>query len=69
MVSPNLALLTKSIGNGQECSLDGRKYNIACGQIDIGSAVTEMRAKMQRGMPQAHGSGEGSSNAVELVWR
>ena len=36
-------------------SLDGRKYDIACGQIDIGNALTEMAARMQRGVPQANG--------------
>jgi NAD(P)-dependent dehydrogenase (short-subunit alcohol dehydrogenase family) len=36
-------------------SLDGRKYDIACGQIDIGNAATEMTARMQRGVPQANG--------------
>ncbi|HTG99153.1 MAG TPA: SDR family oxidoreductase [Vicinamibacterales bacterium] len=41
--------LTKSI------SLDGRKYDIACSQIDIGNAGTEMTAKMARGVPQASG--------------
>jgi NAD(P)-dependent dehydrogenase (short-subunit alcohol dehydrogenase family) len=42
--------LTRSI------SLDGRPYNIACGQIDIGNALTDMAAKMTTGMPQADGS-------------
>jgi NAD(P)-dependent dehydrogenase (short-subunit alcohol dehydrogenase family) len=37
-------------------SLDGRKYNIACGQIDIGNAVTELAARMAKGVPQADGS-------------
>jgi NAD(P)-dependent dehydrogenase (short-subunit alcohol dehydrogenase family) len=37
-------------------SLDGRKHNIACGQIDIGNAATEMTGKMTRGVPQADGS-------------
>jgi NAD(P)-dependent dehydrogenase (short-subunit alcohol dehydrogenase family) len=37
-------------------SLDGRKYDIACGQIDIGNAATEMTARMSRGVPQADGS-------------
>jgi NAD(P)-dependent dehydrogenase (short-subunit alcohol dehydrogenase family) len=37
-------------------SLDGRKYDIACGQIDIGNAATEMTARMQRGVPQANGA-------------
>ena len=41
--------LTKSI------SLDGRKYDIACGQIDIGNAMTELAAKMAKGVPQANG--------------
>jgi NAD(P)-dependent dehydrogenase (short-subunit alcohol dehydrogenase family) len=41
--------LTKSI------SLDGRKYNIACGQIDIGNAMTELAAPMAKGVPQANG--------------
>ncbi len=34
-------------------SLDGRPYNIACGQIDIGNAASAMTAKMQGGVPQA----------------
>ena len=42
--------LTRSI------SLDGRAYNIACGQIDIGNALTDMAAKMTKGVPQADGS-------------
>jgi NAD(P)-dependent dehydrogenase (short-subunit alcohol dehydrogenase family) len=37
-------------------SLDGRKHNIACGQIDIGNAATQMTGKMTRGVPQADGS-------------
>ena len=42
--------LTKSI------SLDGRAYDIACGQLDIGNAFTEMAARMARGVKQANGS-------------
>ena len=42
--------LTKSI------SLDGRKYDIACGQIDIGNALTEMAAAMTTGVAQANGT-------------
>lgn len=34
-------------------SLDGRPYNIACGQVDIGNAASEMTAKMGGGVPQA----------------
>lgn len=36
--------------------LDGRKYDIACGQIDIGNADTDMAARMKEGVPQADGS-------------
>jgi NAD(P)-dependent dehydrogenase (short-subunit alcohol dehydrogenase family) len=42
--------LTKAI------SLEGRHYDIACGQIDIGNAATEMTAAMTRGVPQADGT-------------
>jgi NAD(P)-dependent dehydrogenase (short-subunit alcohol dehydrogenase family) len=42
--------LTKSI------SLDGRGFGIACGQIDIGNAATDMTERMSRGVPQADGS-------------
>ncbi|MBR0655017.1 SDR family oxidoreductase [Plastoroseomonas arctica] len=41
--------LTKSI------SLDGRKYDICCGQIDIGNAATPMTQRMQKGVKQANG--------------
>ena len=37
-------------------SLDGRPFNIACGQIDIGNALTEMAAQIAKGVPQADGS-------------
>jgi NAD(P)-dependent dehydrogenase (short-subunit alcohol dehydrogenase family) len=37
-------------------SLDGRKHDIACGQIDIGNAATHMAERMKRGVPQANGS-------------
>ncbi len=37
-------------------SLDGRKYNIACGQIDVGNAATEMTRRMAEGVAQADGS-------------
>jgi NAD(P)-dependent dehydrogenase (short-subunit alcohol dehydrogenase family) len=43
-------------GLTKSTALDGRKYDIACGQIDIGNAATEMTEKMQRGVPQADGS-------------
>ena len=42
-------------GLTKSTSLDGRKYDIACGQIDIGNAQTELAAKMSKGVPQANG--------------
>jgi NAD(P)-dependent dehydrogenase (short-subunit alcohol dehydrogenase family) len=43
-------------GLTRSTSLDGRKYNIACGQIDIGNAATDMTERMNDGVPQADGS-------------
>ena len=43
-------------GLTRSTSLDGRAFDIACGQIDIGNAATEMTARMSRGVPQADGS-------------
>lgn len=43
-------------GLTKSTSLDGRKYDIACGQIDIGNAATEMTERMKAGVPQADGS-------------
>ena len=37
-------------------SLDGRKHNIACGQIDVGNAITEMTERMTKGVPQPDGT-------------
>src|SRR5262249_30453544 len=45
-----IAGLTKSI------SLDGRKYDVACSQIDIGNAATEMTERMASGIMQANGT-------------
>ena len=42
-------------GLTKSTSLDGRKHNIACGQIDIGNAMTELAARMANGVPQANG--------------
>ncbi|WP_321932739.1 SDR family oxidoreductase [Burkholderia cenocepacia] len=42
--------ITKSL------ALDGRRYNIACGQIDIGNAATSLTERMTQGVPQADGS-------------
>ena len=43
-------------GLTKSTSLDGRKYDIACGQIDIGNAHTPMAARMADGVPQADGT-------------
>lgn len=43
-------------GLTKSTSLDGRKYDIACGQIDIGNVATEMTAQMTGGVPQSDGS-------------
>ena len=54
---PNSAPYTASkhamTGLTKSTSLDGRKYDIACGQIDIGNAATDMTAKMKKGVPQS----------------
>ena len=42
-------------GLTKSTSLDGRKHDIACGQIDIGNAATEMTDRMAKGIIQAHG--------------
>jgi NAD(P)-dependent dehydrogenase (short-subunit alcohol dehydrogenase family) len=56
---PNSAAYTSTkhamTGLTRSTSLDGRKYDIACGQIDIGNAATEMTVRMGRGVPQASG--------------
>jgi NAD(P)-dependent dehydrogenase (short-subunit alcohol dehydrogenase family) len=57
---PNSAPYTSTkhgiTGLTKSTSLDGRKYNIACGQIDIGNAETEMTSRMKDGILQANGS-------------
>jgi NAD(P)-dependent dehydrogenase (short-subunit alcohol dehydrogenase family) len=56
---PNSAPYTSTkhavTGLTKSASLDGRKYDIACSQIDIGNARTEMAARMASGVPQANG--------------
>ena len=56
---PNSAPYTSTkhaiTGLTKSTSLDGRKYDIACSQIDIGNALTEMTARMPKGVPQADG--------------
>ena len=57
---PNSAPYTSTkhaiTGLTKSTSLDGRKYDFACGQIDIGNAHTELAARMAKGVPQANGS-------------
>jgi NAD(P)-dependent dehydrogenase (short-subunit alcohol dehydrogenase family) len=57
---PNSAPYTATkhgiLGLTKATALDGRKYEIACGQIDIGNAATEMAARMKKGVPQANGT-------------
>jgi NAD(P)-dependent dehydrogenase (short-subunit alcohol dehydrogenase family) len=57
---PNSVAYTTSkhaiTGLTKSASLDGRKYDIACGQIDIGNASSPMTARMTAGVPQADGS-------------
>jgi NAD(P)-dependent dehydrogenase (short-subunit alcohol dehydrogenase family) len=43
-------------GLTKSTALDGRKYDIACGQIDIGNAATDLTARMQEGIVQANGA-------------
>ena len=56
-------------GLTKSTSLDGRKYNIAVGQIDIGNAATDMTERMQNGVPQANGSmmGEPTMNVKNVA--
>jgi len=59
---PNSAPYTSTkhaiTGLTKSTSLDGRKYDIACGQIDIGNAATPLTERMKRGVPQANGTVE-----------
>jgi len=56
---PNSAAYTATkhavTGLTRSTSLDGRAFDIACGQIDIGNAATEMTRRMTKGVPQANG--------------
>lgn len=56
MSAPYTATKHAVTGLTKSTSLDVRKYNIACGQIDIGNAATDMTTKMANGVPQADGS-------------
>lgn len=54
--APYTATKHAVLGLTKVTSLDGRKYDIACGQIDIGNAQTVFTARMASGVPQANGS-------------
>jgi NAD(P)-dependent dehydrogenase (short-subunit alcohol dehydrogenase family) len=54
--SPYTATKHAVTGLTKACALDGRAYDIACGQIDIGNAATEMTDRMRSGILQADGS-------------
>ncbi len=56
MSAPYTATKHAITGLTRSTSLDGRQHNIACGQIDIGNAATDMTSKMANGVPQADGS-------------
>ena len=53
--APYTATKHAMTGLTKSASLDGRRFNIACGQIDIGNAATDMTAKMATGVLQANG--------------
>jgi NAD(P)-dependent dehydrogenase (short-subunit alcohol dehydrogenase family) len=53
--APYTATKHAMTGLTKSTALDGRKYDIACGQIDIGNAETELTARMTQGVPQANG--------------
>ncbi len=53
--APYTATKHAMTGLTKSTSLDGRKYDIACGQIDIGNAATDMTTRMTVGVPQANG--------------
>jgi NAD(P)-dependent dehydrogenase (short-subunit alcohol dehydrogenase family) len=53
--SPYTATKHAISGLTRATALDGRKYNIACGQIDVGNAATEMTERMTGGVPQPRG--------------
>jgi len=54
--APYTATKHAILGLTKATSLDGRNYDIACGQIDIGNAATAMTRTMKKGVPQADGS-------------
>jgi len=67
--APYTATKHAILGLTKSASLDGRKYDIACCQIDVGNALTPLAANMARGMKQADGSikSEPTFNADEVA--
>ena len=54
--APYTATKHAMTGLTKSTALDGRQYDIGCGQIDIGNAETEMTSRMKKGVPQANGT-------------
>ena len=68
--APYSATKSAITGLTRATSLDGRKYDIACGQLDIGNTATPMTAKMKDGLPQPNGTvAPEPTMAVEHVGR
>ena len=66
--APYTATKHAMTGLTRSTALDGRKYDIACGQIDVGNAATEMTQRMSQGVAQADGSiASEATMAVENV--
>ena len=55
-------------GLTKSTSLDGRKYDIACGQIDIGNALTPLAARMSQGVPRPMGRSRRSRSSTSSTW-
>ncbi len=55
-------------GLTKSTSLDGRKHDIACGQIDIGNAATAMTQRMNKGVPQANGTSRRDPAWTSSTW-
>ncbi len=56
-------------GLTKSTALDGRKYDIACGQIDIGNAATDMTSRMSTGVLQANGETAGGADDPRRAYR
>ncbi len=54
--APYTATKHAVLGLTKTISLDGRRFNIACGQVDVGNAATSMTQRMTKGVPQANGT-------------